>query len=31
MEKYTIELFLPLVTDVFEQSQVERYLSLPQV
>ena len=31
MEKYTIELFLPLVTDVFEQLQVERYLSLPQV
>ena len=31
MEKYTIELFLPLVTDVFEQSQVERLLSLPQV
>ena len=31
MEKYTIELFLPLVTDVFERSQVERFLSLPQV
>lgn len=31
MEKYTIELFLPFVTDVFESSQVERFLSLPQV
>ena len=31
MEKYTIELFLPLVTDVFEQSQIERFVSLPQV
>ena len=31
MEKYTIELFLPLATDVFERSQVESFLSLPQV
>ena len=31
MKEYTIELFLPLFTDVFEPSEIERYTSHPAV
>ena len=31
MKEYTIELFLPLFTDVFEPSEIERYTSHPAI